>query len=202
MPSKEVAESLKTISIRGRMALAATCFEHACKALGVWDEVILNLIEYLWAFVSSTEIETWEFNFPGDARYVIHLVTNGLDNVCVGDYARLVNRDSDNIRVANYAIDEAPLTKVNPAYLQLPLILLYMIHTIYEDIGGGNLYSGTGEYSEPTHTGISRVLTCMEVIGLSIPDLAPFQKSSFLEEHGWGNPAPRSFFEAGQGTGE
>ena len=63
------------------------------------------------------------------------------------------------------------------------------------EIGRGNLYGGTGEFSEWSLNPTMEVLKIMERNNLSIPNLDRFEKSKFSKFHGWGIKREKSFFD-------
>jgi hypothetical protein len=62
------------------------------------------------------------------------------------------------------------------------------------EIGMRDLYVGTDKHSPQTLEEAMQVVTIMHEAGLPLPDLAPFEKSSFTEQNGWGNRVDKSFF--------
>lgn len=48
------------ISIIGRFAFGLTCLERTCQAWQVKSKQMNELIEFLWTFTSSHELDTWE----------------------------------------------------------------------------------------------------------------------------------------------
>ncbi|WP_139362001.1 hypothetical protein [Hymenobacter sp. CRA2] len=61
-------------------------------------------------------------------------------------------------------------------------------------IGRGNLYAGTVGHSAETLTKTMQAVVVMQILGLPLPPLAPFEKSLFAECYGWGNRVDRAFF--------
>lgn len=51
---------LEPISIIGRFAFGASCFEKVCKDWGVRTSQIAEFIKLLWTFTSSNRLDLWE----------------------------------------------------------------------------------------------------------------------------------------------
>jgi hypothetical protein len=62
------------------------------------------------------------------------------------------------------------------------------------EIGRGNLYGGTGEYSEFTLRHTAKVIGILQFLHLTLPKFSNFSRSRFSEEYGWGTPVPASYF--------
>jgi len=78
-------------------------------------------------------------------------------------------------------------------YTALPFDLVDMVSEVIE-IGVGNLYAGTGEYSPSTLEHLINVIEKCMILKIELPVFAHFERSSFSEEHGWGLERDKSFF--------
>ncbi len=86
-----------------------------------------------------------------------------------------------------------PQNPLLPLYKSLPHDIVEMMSDVIE-IGTGNLYGGTGDYSHFTLRPLIKVIeTCMK-LEIPLPGLTPFRKSKFTEKDGWGITRNRSFF--------
>ena len=100
------------------------------------------------------------------------------------------------------------VTEIDPVYVlhenrpSGPLKILYktlpsdipdLISDVIE-IGAGNLYGGTGDYSPFSLNPLERVIIKCISLQIELPQLEPFKKSRFTEEHGWGIERDKSFF--------
>lgn len=177
-----VAQAVAQISIRGRMALGARCFDDACAHLGLDDPEIRAVSDWFWSFTGSEDLGVWESGGPEglmDAYELVHVTAN------------------PGITLAPSWADAPDVaSQVPPVYLRMPLGMVVMAVLIYDDIGRGNLYSGVAGHSPGTWQATLRVMGCAQRMGVPLPDLAPFLRSPFCEAHGWGEPRPREFFTA------
>jgi len=191
MATQEQSETLKRISIPGRMALAAVCFEIACEHLGVSEPVIFDVIAYFWRFTTSTSLDVWEGELPEPALAISQLMGSRLWQIAILDEKNremLLDTGAEYLRTARkqkgLSHQKQLLVGRASELLKLPLLVLVMIETIWQGIGCGNFYAGTDDYSEVTHSATIRALDCLEVLGIPPPDQAVFQQFRFGS--GWG----------------
>lgn len=78
-------------------------------------------------------------------------------------------------------------------YQKLPEDIVDTISNVIE-IGAGNIYGGTGEYSPYTLKPLHAVIHTLMKLQLPLPDMAPFEKSGFHEDGGWGAEHPRGYY--------
>jgi hypothetical protein len=71
-----------------------------------------------------------------------------------------------------------------------------IVHTISNviEIGAGNIYGGTGDYSPYSLAPLNEVIHTMIKLQVPLPDIAPFKKSGFSEDGGWGAEHPREYY--------
>jgi hypothetical protein len=100
--------------------------------------------------------------------------------------------ETDRLDEWEYAIQKMTDTVDQMA---LPKPVVDMLDLIVEEIGCGNLYAGTVGCSWDTLKPTVLVLEIALSEGVAIPELWPFLKSPFSENHGWGNRVDRSFFK-------
>lgn len=175
-----VAEAVGRISIRGRMALAARCFDDACAHFGLDDPEMRALSDCFWSFTSTMDMGAWETSIPDGAPQTDELMKVTSDPSIT---------HGPSWKTAPDSISETP-----PAYLRMPFGLAVMVVLMYDEIGRGNLYSGVQDGSRGTWNATLRMLACMRQMGLPLPALEPFLRSPFTEDEGWGLPRPREFF--------
>jgi hypothetical protein len=165
------AENFKDISIRGRLAFGAVCLENAFRYFNIKSELINNVImPTIWEFISASDLSKWE----QDINYV--------DPVCYMNSQIKTDYSSLNV-------------KIGELYANLSPVLLDLISDVIE-IGTGNIYGGTNDYSPITLKALEKVLDKCTAVGVPLPDITLFKKSSFGEAHGWGNERNRNFFLA------
>jgi hypothetical protein len=177
-----VAQAVARISIRGRMALGARCFDDVCAHFGIAAPEVRALSDYFWSYTDAEDLGAWESDFPLAASDAWELM------VVVADPSKTLGAGWDQT--------PDPIGQVLPVFLGLPLVVVTMMVIIFDDIGRGNLYSGVVDHSPATRDATLRVLACVQQLGLPLPDLAPFLRSPFTEANGWGEPRPREFFTA------
>lgn len=151
------------------MAFGVTCLTRALTHFSRHDEPwARQLIEELWVFISSSDLSCWEQNV------LAHLMKT---------------EPESNQKRAQTATAAA----LHHWYATLPPALVDLIDEVVE-IGRGNLYAGVVGCSPETLESTMSVVRFMHQQQLPLPDLAPFERSSFSEYHGWGNRVDRSFF--------
>jgi hypothetical protein len=156
-----VRERLKTISIRGRVAIASRALEIIRPALHVQSQQLTAFIDAIWCFTKSVRLDQCERalrEFEPDA---------------VEGWIYLIEPEqlSENERTMFCQICESAV-----------------------GVATGNLYAGVDGHSDCTLRPLENLLAAMSELGIPFPDLAPFERSQFSEEGGWGNPLDRSLF--------
>src|SRR5688500_18590466 len=176
----DVAEAIGRISIRGRMALGARCFDDACAYFGLDDPEMRALSDCFWSYTSAMDLGVWETTIPDGAPHVHELMQVTSDPFVTTGPSWKNTPDS--------------ASRTPPSYMRMPLGLAVLVVLIYDEIGAGNLYAGVTYDSPGTRDGTLRMLGCMRQMGLPLPALEPFLRSPFTEDEGWGHPRPREFF--------
>jgi hypothetical protein len=177
-----VSEAVRQMSIRGRMALGARCFDDACAHFGLDGAEIQALSDSFWSFTSAMDLGEWEAGIPPGITDAHELM--------------LVTVNPGIARGPSWSDVPDAASRVPPVFLRMPLGLVVMAVLIYDDIGRGNLYSGVVHQSPETWQATLRMLSCVRQMGLPLPGLAPFLRSAITEDGGWGHPRPREFFTA------
>ncbi len=171
---------IKKISINGRMALGVICLERFVKLKELHNnEEVLELLELLWEFTSSNTLDKWEEKIK---EYQPCCIEETYKEKKYEDYEFLTKEK---------------IKKYYKLYKESSPDLEEMVESVIE-IGCGNLYGGTGEYSKWTLNPTVTVLKIMKRNEIDIPDLKIFERSSFKEKHGWGERRDRLFYEIKQ----
>lgn len=159
-------DSIKKISIRGRMYFCLQCLQNAFGEKNRRDEKFIGLIlKTVKDFLRSEELDKWE---------------ESAENILP------VNLLDSKFNINDYTMDHSLVLKLKLFYEQLPPYLTDLIdYTL--NVGLNNLYGGTGEYSSFTLDPVLKVITICKQNNIKIPDISNFLKFSFNEEHGWGN---------------
>jgi hypothetical protein len=172
LPNHTTAERLKRVSINGRVAFGTTCVELALEHFELLQHPYAKqLLAKLWDFVSSSDLGEWEESIE-----------------IYSAAAAAAGPNSEPMQAADAALRRW--------YASLPLVLIELVDNVLE-IGRANLYAATVGPSATTLDATMRVVALMKLIGLPLPSLTPFEKSSFAECHGWGNRVNRAFFLEG-----
>lgn len=166
---EHIESTIKTISTRGRVLFATWCVEQFIYENGLESKWLDQLVNRLKAFTSSKSLDTWEQEIEQFAPYII------LD-------------DHENNKPEDYdLLSTEEFHQIRQQYKQLPSTLISLLnHTI--EIGLGNLYGGTGKFSEQTLNDTLKVFEIAQDQIKNPPQLTLFTFSSFKEFHGWGNP--------------
>ena len=163
--SESVKESLKQVSVRGRMALATIVLESVLSHFKIKDEEKEPLINIFWQFVEERNLGKW-----GDDRGEVKIL------MAIEDFT--------------YSEKTLPL---GSEFGNMPKFVLEMINAI-DWIGLDDLYGTVLGYSPTTHACTVKVLELALCNGFEIPSLDPFLKSPITEQDGFGTPVPRTFF--------
>lgn len=167
---------LKNISIRGRLACSLINFEKLLIKLDYSNNKILkDFIEELWGVCSNENIESIEEYINEIAPYSI-LDTN-------------INNDFNNFNFITF--EEASTLK--EYYFSLPNDIIISMDILIE-IAFGNLYGGTGEYSEITYFQINKLAGILKKYDIYFTGFELKIKSPFKEMNGWGKTHPREIW--------
>ena len=157
--------ALKRTSITARMAMAITTLEAVLDELDLRSTDLERLIDGFWRFVEgSVALDDWDDETRSG----------------IGDIIDALSGD----------VSEFP---PGSPFRGLPRFVLEMIYHTAE-VGGANMYGGTGSYSPPTYAHTLAVLETALRNGFAIPPVKRFRASPFSEENGWGTSRPREFF--------
>jgi len=162
MLNSVIINSLKEISIRGRVAYGASCLENTLLHHGIQDDLLENILSRIWKFTNSTDLGEWD------------QLINKVDPVCILD-------------------ENKPTDPLYLLYQRLPPDIVNMISDVIE-IGTGNLYGSTDNYSPSSLEPLLRVIDKCVTLKIELPKLDSFKKSTFSEYHGWGLERDKSFF--------
>lgn len=164
---ESVKESLKQISIRGRMALATTVLESVLSHFKISKDEKDPLINIFWQFVEERDLGKWD-----DDRRKVEIL--------------MAIKDFVNLRLRK----DLPL---HSGFRNSPRFVLEMIDAI-DWIGLDDLYGTVRGYSPTTHNYTIQGLELALCNGFEIPSIQPFLKSSIEDEYGWGKVVPRTYF--------
>lgn len=173
--NRNLRKDILKMSIRGRVAFCVSCAEYVAAQLNFESELLDKIFSKIWDFVSSSKLDLWDNEIKEYSPYVI------------------LDTHPEN-KVENYEfITTANFVELKNLYLSLPSFLVEIIGDSIE-AGGCNLYGGTDENS-PCSLGYAlNVYKIMTKNKFSLPSIENFQRSSFTENQGWGNPRDKSFF--------
>ncbi|NMM50903.1 hypothetical protein [Marinigracilibium pacificum] len=167
MNKENLVEVVKTISIRGRFAFGMVCIEQFIKENQLNNNLLNEIIDVLWEFTSSNELDIWEEKI----NYLIpeHVLSHHTKFISSFD-KYLNNKD---------------FKEIYKLYKSLDKTFLIMIKKVLE-IGTGNLYGGTGKFSKWTLDPTIDIANLAEFRLVNIPNIEDFKFSSFSENNGWG----------------
>jgi len=171
-----IKNEFKKISIRGRLAYGAKCIEYYLSQYQVRHRLFSKVLDEIWKFTTSNELDKWDqriVEFTPDC-----LVDNHPDN-----------RPEDYEYIS--AVEFFALKRL---FLESPTDLIDLIQLTIE-IGTGNLYGGTGEYSQFTMRPTLEVYKITQRTLRPWPDVKSFKISPYHEFHGWGERIERTRFE-------
>lgn len=168
MQYSDFKQHIVRISIRGRVAYGAACLEVLYDALYLNDPEIRSVIDYYWSYTSAIGLDDWEENLPQISQEAV---------ATLKDYN-----------------DFPEYVEVSPLYLRWPISVI-MVIALLSDVGRSNLYGGVVGHSELTLEPVMSIVTVLNYMNVSLPDIRPFLKSRFEENGGWGNRVERSFFD-------
>jgi hypothetical protein len=162
MLDSEIINSLKGISIRGRLAYGASCLENALIHLGIQDDLLEDVLSQIWQFTSSNDLGEWD---------------------------QLINK----VTPVSKLDENKPTDPLYLLYLDLSPDVVNMISDVIE-IGAGNLYAGTDNYSPYSLEPLLRVIDRCLALKIELPVMDSFKKSPFSEKHGWGMERDKNYY--------
>lgn len=166
MQDETIEEVIKRISIRGRLAFGIKCIEQYVFENKISNRWIDKLIDTLWEFTSSTQLDFWESKIRD--LEPINILDNHPDNV-----------------PSNYSLTESDFYELRAFYQSLSKDFTDLIDYTIE-IGTGNLYGGTGKYSEFTLKPTIKVYELSNRLLNKVPDINKFLMFGYMEGNGWG----------------
>ncbi len=172
---REIVDLFKQTSIRGRLAFGASCVQRFAEQYEIHDDWIDKLISVLWEFTTSRQLDMWE-------KKVRDL------------WPELILESSHKNTYMDYpSLTKSDFVELKDLYSNLPQAFVEMINNTIE-IGVGNLFYGTGNFSESTLYYTLKVFQEATSMLLNIPDPHIFSVSKFSESGGWGEPIGRDKF--------
>lgn len=172
----EIENKVKQTSIRGRFAFGVFCIEKYISEKNIKSKWINKLIPTLWEFTDTDRMDLW------------HEKISDLTPLNILD-------SSQRNSYSNYpSLNEFGFNELKKYYSELDNELVQMIDETIE-IGLGNLYGGTGEYSKGTFESTMFVYKKANRILKEMPNFDKFNKSLFSEFHGWGNKVTKDSFK-------
>jgi hypothetical protein len=168
----DLERQLQTVSIRGRVAYGATCLESILTSAATDVAEFAPLFACLWKFTSSPDLSEWE--------------------------EKIMDFYSESVLDNSEEINSPPpenLQRLRASYTALSTSQLACIDEAIE-IGRGNLYAGVVGHSAATLASTMHLVHHLQAHGNPLPPIDKFLRSPFNQEnqHGWGKPVDRSFF--------
>ncbi|MBJ6145336.1 hypothetical protein [Hymenobacter sp. BT559] len=164
---------LQVVSIRGRVAYGATCLETTLTSAATDTAQFMPLLACLWEFTSSMDLSEWE------EKIMDFYSESVLDN---SEEINSLSLESSQRLRANYAaLSTSQLACIDEAI----------------EIGRGNLYGGIVGHSAATLASTMHLVRYLQAHGYPLPLIDKFLRSPFSQEnqHGWGEPVDRNFFD-------
>jgi hypothetical protein len=172
----DIENKIKKTSIRGRFAFGVFCIEKYISENDIHSKWIDKLIPTLWEFTNTDKMDLWEEKI------------SDLTPLNILEY-------SPRNSYSDYpSLSESEFNELKKYYSELDNELIQMIDETIE-IGLGNLYGGTGEFSKETFESTMFVYKLADKLLSEKPNFDNFYKSRFTEFHGWGNNVERKFFQ-------
>lgn len=138
------------------------------------NELVLPRI---WSFTTSVDLSIWEKN------------VNEIDPIIILDEQLTI----ETFEFSTITFDT--YLSLKEVYENISADIKSMISDVIE-IGAGNLYGGTGEYSEMTLRPLMNVINRCLFLKVTLPKVETFKKAKYHEEHGWGIEKPRKYYLA------
>ncbi|WP_409446088.1 hypothetical protein [Mariniflexile rhizosphaerae] len=167
---------MKKISIRGRFAFGMKCLEQYAIENELSDKCINKIFDSLWEFTSSDELDIWEEKISDiNPKYILN-----------------INPENIETEFPTITLDE--YYEIKEFYKSSDKHFVSMVSEIIE-IGVGNLYGGTDDYSSWTLNPTLELIKLAELNLKQIPKIENFEFSKFSEDNGWGNKINRKSLE-------
>ncbi|TWP27059.1 hypothetical protein ETU08_07650 [Apibacter muscae] len=158
--------SIKKISIRGRMYFCLVCLQNAFKQNNINNgesNLIINIIK---EFLESNNLSDWEE------------LANNIQPINILD---------EKFNINDFSFEHKLVLKLKIFYEHIPAYLTEMIdYTL--DVGLNNLYGGTGEYSPLTLEPVLKIIDLCKENSIEFPDINNFLQYSYQDDDGWGFP--------------
>ncbi len=168
-----VMYEFKDVSIIGRMAFGIIILD---QLLPLKTPELNTLIDTLWKFTEGAEDET-----------ALERKLSELDPFSILD-------DHPKNNLGNYNFyDEDFLLRLKEQYLIIPRDIHTAISAVIET-GCSYLYGSITENGAYTFEYLDDLIEIAKSYDVDIPSLKAFKRSSFKENHGWGDPRSRSFW--------
>lgn len=172
----EIKNKIKQTSIRGRFAFGVFCLEKYITENDLKSKWIEKLIPTLWEFTNTDRMDLWE------------------EKISDLTPLNILDESPRNSHSDYPSLTESEFIELKKYYGELDNEFVQMIDETIE-IGLGNLYGGTGEFSESTYESTIFVYKLANKLLTEKPNFDNFLKSKFTEFHGWGNNVNKEFFE-------
>lgn len=166
--TEQIQTLIKSISIRGRYAFGVKCIQQFLEEQKIKGKWIDRLILVLKEFTNTDKLDEWD------------------DKISELDPENILDKHPDNKAEDYQSLTDQEFNDLQNFYNSLPNQLTKLISNVIY-IGTGNLYGGTGSYSEPTFETTLKVIEQSKNILSTPPNINNFTFSKFSEFHGWGN---------------
>jgi hypothetical protein len=148
----------KKILISGRYAFALRCVETAIIKEKFTHSLLSELLQKMWEFVYCEDLSEW-----------------------FSKVSELTPESTNSLRESDVELISIKEFKDYKAlYATMPGYLVYMIDRTW-NIGLGNLYSDTGEYSYVTFGCLERVINMAQENNIPFPEITKFAQSAYDE---------------------
>ncbi len=171
-----LSEKIKNISIRGRFAFGIKCLEQYISESTIESAWIDKLLATLWEFTTSERLDMWD------------------EKIKDLDPWNILDTHPDNKASDYKSLTENEFHELKDFYNSLDQDFIDMIGNAIE-IGTGNLYGGTGKFSNETLQPTLELKKIARRKLKEIPKIKSFEFSRFSEQHGWGNKFNRNVLE-------
>lgn len=162
-----IENKLKGISIRGRFAFGVKCLEKYIEQNKISNKWTEKLFDTLWEFTHSSRLDLW------------HDKINDLDPWNLLDPNSGIPSDYKTLK-------EDEFYELKDFYNSLNKNFVDMIGCTIE-IGTGNLYGGTGRYSQASLNPTIELVKIAKKELIELPNIKAFMFTKFSEDDGWGN---------------
>ena len=154
------------ISVRGRVAYAICCLEHALLRSGHRTEEWKWILDLLWNYTSTNDFAQWHY----DVAECIPRVISSHEDFCSKDFEFLNSERFSDLR--------GLYDKCDP-------FLRQMVDCIF-DIGTVELYGGLANRGAHTLIELEKLLDIMNSHGFKLPEISIFEHLVFQVDGGWG----------------